>query len=331
MVAVIRELNPNISFDVFNLLVSSIVNHIYKYGVYSFNKNTLIDLMLNEISNSELQPIVKTKDWYFKGIEEKNNLTFYEFNSFLNEARKEADLFFQVSAVLPVVKDSYLNRKKIFIRHSDVGITSKRGNEFLYELINDFNRCNGFGTDVRFAESLQGFLKVVHEVCHNKYNNSLIVTDIVYKSTENALSKEFNIHRQTAKKIKKWFEFSQMRNRLENIYFILQSIADNTNTNFVIEKNKDRKLSITEVIEAEEKEIRLTPGEAFSYELDLKDSILNIEEEEALQKNETFYLSWFLFNYIGHYSNIDAIDIKANKTELYKGTYIPQFLRRMSA
>ena len=331
MVSVIRELNPNISYDVFKLLVNSIVNHIYKYGVYSFNKNTLIDLMLNEIENTELQPIVKTKDWYFKGIEDKNNITFYEFNMFLNEVRKEADLFFQCSAILPAIKNSYLNRKKIFIKHSDIGITSKRGNEFLYELINEFNMCNGFGKDVRFAESLQDFLKGVHKLCHNKYNNTLIVTDIVYKSSENALSKEFNIHRQTAKKIKNWFAFTQMRNRIENIYFIIESIANNTNSNYVIEKDKDRRLSIKEVIEEEEKKIRLTPGEAFNYELDLKNSVLNIAEEEARQTNENFFLSWFLFNYKGQYSKVDAIDIRQNKTELYKGNYIPYFLRKLSA
>jgi hypothetical protein len=332
MVAVIRELNNEVTSENFTYLINDIVNHIYKNSVYAFNKETLFRLMIEQIDNSELAPIVKIKDWYFKGVEGKNNITFYEFSSFLNEVRKEADLYFQATAILPIIEDAFRNGSRKFIKHSDLGIKSKRGNEFMYELINEFNMSNGFGYDVRFAESLNNFMKVVHEVCHNKYSKPIIVTDLMYKSSENAISQQFNIHRKTAKKIKAWFMFTPLTNRIESIYFSVKALAENTAKNVEIVKDQHRKLSITNVIESTKTKLpTLTPGEAFNYPLNFTNSVLNVDETEALQRNENFYLDWYLFNYRNDYNETQKSIIKANKTSLFKGEYQPIFLTKNTA
>jgi hypothetical protein len=332
MVAVLRDLNLEVTRENLCYLINDIVNHIYKNSVYTFNKETLCRLMIEQIDNSELAPIVKIKDWYFKGVEGKNNITFYEFSSFLNEVRKEADLYFQANAILPIIEDAFRNGSRKFIKHSDLGIKSKRGNEFIYELINDFNMSNGFGYDVRFADSLNDFLKVVHEVCHNKYSKPIIVTDLVYRSSETAISQQFNIHRKTAKKIKSWFMFTPLSNRIETIYFTIKALAENTAKNVEIVKDQHRKLSVTNVTEHhQEKQILLTPDEAFNYDVDLSNSVLNIDETQALQRDESFYLDWFLFNYRNDYSEHQKNIIKTNKTALFNGEYQPILLIKNTA
>ena len=40
----------------------------------------------------------------------------------------------------------------------------------------------------------------------------------------------------------------------------------------------------------------ITPAEAFDYEQDLSNSILNVSEEEAIQRDGDFLYSWILFN-----------------------------------
>jgi hypothetical protein len=331
MVAVIRDFNPDVTRENLTYLINDIVNHIYKNSVYAFNKETLCRLMIEQIDNSELTPIVKIKDWYFKGIEGKNNITFYEFSSFLNEVRKEADLYFQANAILPIIENAYRNGTRKFIKHSDLGIKCKRGNEFMYELINDFNMSNGFGYDVRFADRLNDFMKVVHEVCHNKYSEPIIVTDLMYKLSENAISQQFKIHRQTAKKIKAWFMFTPLRYRIETIYFSVKALAENTAKNVEIVKDHNRRLSVTNVIEHPEPNLLLTPGEAFNYALDLSNSVLNVDEIQALQRDENFYLDWYLFTYGSDYTENQKNIIKANKVLLFRGEYQPYFLTKSTA
>lgn len=331
MVAVIRDLNPEVTSENLSYLINDIVNHIYKNSVYAFNKETLCRLMIEQIDNSELTPIVKIKDWYFKGIEGKNNITFYEFSSFLNEVRKEADLYFQANAILPIIENAYRNGRRKFIRHSDLGINRKRGNEFMYELINDFNMSNGFGYDVRFADSLNDFMKVVHEVGHNKYSNPIIVTNLMYNLSENAISQEFKIHRQTAKKIKAWFMFTPLRHRIETIYFSVKALAENTAKNVDIVKDHHNRLSVTNVIEQPEQQLLLNPNEAFNYDLDLSNSVLNVDEIQALQRDENFYLDWYLFTYGSDYTENQKNIIKANRSLLFRGEYQPYFLTKSTA
>jgi hypothetical protein len=49
----------------------------------------------------------------------------------------------------------------------------------------------------------------------------------VYILNENAISQQFNIHRKTAKKIKTWFMFTPLSNRIETIYFTIKALAEN--------------------------------------------------------------------------------------------------------
>jgi hypothetical protein len=289
-------------------------------------------LMTSQIENADLVPIIKVKDWYFKGNENKKNITFYEFTSLLNEARKNADLYLQCNAILPIIEKSYKDGTKLFIRHSDVGINFKRGNEFMYHLIDEFNMANGFTYDVRFAETITEILPLVHDLCHNKYSNTISVTNLMYNLSENAISKEFKVHRQTAKKIKHWFAITPLKYKIESIYFSVKALAENMMADIEMVKDKHRKLSIVAVTEhPTQNNQHITPSEAFNYPLELENSILNVEEEEALQRDPLFYVNWYLFNYGNDLTNEQKSSLIERKEDLFKGKFIPYWMNKVSA
>ena len=54
-----------------------------------------------------------------------------------------------------------------------------------------------------------------------------------------------------------------------------------------------------------------TTADAFNYELDLSDSVLNVEQSIAMQKSDAFLYSWILYHN-DNLSDYDKFNIKIN-------------------
>jgi hypothetical protein len=55
------------------------------------------------------------------------------------------------------------------------------------------------------------------------------------------------------------------------------------------------------------KDISISSSEAFDYELELKDSILNCDEEQAYERGLVFLNSWLKFNKISTFESVEII------------------------
>jgi len=343
---ILRDLNPEINSIGLESIILEIINNIHVNGVYSFNKELLFNIVMDSISQSDLTPIVKTKNWNFKGNSDFNNLNFYEFSKLLNEARLKGRLFFAAKKILPIIESSYKNKTKIYIDLKTIGINDKRDCEVLSGMVESFNIANGFDS-IRFAKTINDFIKKA-ELCTNLgtiYKDSLYkVPNLVHNLSETALSKEFEINRRTAKKIKDWFGHKQNKSIIEDIYFTLQAITNNQkDLNFEIVKDDRNHLTIKKVTEVKEKTelITIDPKEAFFTRItktnitpkanneftinikgswdktpDYKNSVLNMDLERAIETNNEFITSWFLYQLRNQIDEGDRILLKndSNRT-----------------
>ena len=316
---VISKLNADLDTTSKYYIFEKIVANIHDFGVYSFNRDVLLDLM---IDNCEGEPEIKSKNWYFKGNESYNNLNFYDFSKLLNESRAKAKFFFSGNSVFSIIEQSYREKKKMYIDLSRYGLTDRRECEVLFDMVDSFNVANGFES-LKFAKNVNDLIGL-YTNSGTLYRDALyMVTDLMYKQSENAISKGLNVHRATAKKLKKWFTTNQDFRAIQEIYFAMQDIIQNNESiSYEIERSDTNRIIIKNVIEAPDKAPlpTMTPAQAFFiehtdvsieknkegiYEVnvtkttdkapDLTHSILNCSIDRAIQNNDEFILSWYLF------------------------------------
>ena len=316
---VISKLNANLDTIGKHYVFEKIVANIHENGVYSFNRDVLLELM---IDNCEGEPEIKNKNWFFKGNESYNNLNFYDFSKLLNESRAKAKFFFSGSSVFSIIKQSYREKKKMYIDLSRYGLNDRRECEVLFDMVDSFNIANGFES-LKFAKNVNDLIGL-YTNSGTLYKDALyMVTDLMYKQSENAISKGFNVHRATAKKLKIWFATKQDFRAIQEIYFAMEGIIQNNETiSYEIERSDTNRIIIKNVQEAPEKPILpiMTPEQAFFTEHtdvnieknkegvfevnvtktidkapDLTHSVLNCNYELAANRGADFILSWFFF------------------------------------
>ena len=320
---VIRDLNPEKDSIALSYIFKQIIAHIVKNGAYSFNEQSVFKLMFDSIGDAGASPIVKTKNWYFKGNADFNNLDFYDFTKLLNEARAKSKLYFISHKIFPLVEQSYKAKKKMYIDLNRFGFGDKRDCELVFDLVQSFNKANGFDSLV-FANTLNDFIGLYTQSVTPYKMPLYTLTESVYKASENALAKQYGIHRQTAKRIKNWFATSQDKTQLGEVYYTLQAILNNyKDLEHEIIKTENNRLSIVKVQELQtKKELpQLTPEQAFfvtetethiertsenqyivnvkttvNTKPDLTLSVLNCDLETAINRGDDFLFSWHLFN-----------------------------------
>jgi hypothetical protein len=320
---VIRDLNPEKDSIALSYIFKQIVSHIAQNGAYSFNEQSVFNLMIDSIGDAGASPKVKTKNWYFKGNADFNNLDFYDFTKLLNEARAKAKLYFITHQIFPLVEQSYKEKKKIYIDLNRFGLSDKRDCELVFDLVHSFNKANGFDSLV-FANTLNDFIGLYTQSVTTYKKPLYTLTESVYKASENALAKQYGIHRQTAKRIKNWFTTPQDKTQLGEVYYTLHAILNNyKDLEHEIIKTENNRLSIVKVQEVQTKTQlpQLTPEQAFfvtetetnieqisatQYVVnvkttvnkapDLKGSVLECDLETAINRGDDFIFSWFLFN-----------------------------------
>jgi hypothetical protein len=316
---VISKLNADLDTTSKYYIFEKIVANIHENGVYSFNRDVLLELM---IDNCEGSPEIKSKNWYFKGNESYNNLNYYDFSKLLNESRAKAKFFFFGNSVFSIIEQSYREKKKMYIDLSRYGLNDRRDCEILFDMVTSFNVANGFES-LKFAKKVNDLIGM-YTKSGTTYTDALyMVTELMYISSETAISKEFKVHRATAKKLKKWFTTKQDFRSIQEIYFKMQDIIQNNESiSYELERSDKKRIIIKKVTEApERKELPLmTPASAFFTEHtdvnieknkegvfevnvtktidkapDLTHSVLNCSYDQAANRGSDFILSWFFF------------------------------------
>ena len=307
---VLKKLNPdeNIPYH-----FEKILNHVLENGNYIFNKDFILkDLMLMWANDANVTSgYIKTRDWAKLSNAITNEV---DFQKYLWRDRKRYDTLLLLKELEPLLKE---NR---FIQLSDVGLTSKRTNVFVANLIKTYNETVlGCNTINNYNEKLKVCQYLQHvEVYTNHYKNTKKVqkfatlynrTYIVWQKNVSTFEMPnqniVEINTMVSKRIvKEYFNFAPKRNALKNIETIVQYYIANTNDLNIekVEKRLQPKntislLKMKQTLKEQNAPSGISCKDAFDYPLDLSNSRLNISQELAMQEPTQFLYSWILFNY----------------------------------
>ena len=321
---VLKKLNPE--ENICNHF-EKILNHVLENGNYLFNKNFVLkDLMpMWDNDTNVVSQYIKTRDW----VKLSNTITNeVDFQKYLWRDRKRYDTYLMLKELDALLKQN------TFIQLSDVGLSSKRTNSFIANLIETYNETvlgcntiNNFLSKVKISQYLQHV-----DAYTNQYENPKKIQNFatLYKRTYIVWQKNVptfkmpnqNIvetHTLVSKRIiREYFNFKPKRNALNNLQTIVEYYIANPN-DIEVEKIEDRLqaknnislLKMKQTLKEQNAPSGITCKDAFDYPLDLTDSILNISQEDAMQENAQFLYSWILFNY-PEVTEVEKIEIYKN-------------------
>ncbi len=282
---IVKFLNPKLKY---NKIVYKLLKEIRNYSNYEFNhkhvKKNLFPLWDSEDIHDAIQPYIKNRNWKLDTDRTfKHNTS--EFIKALNDDKKLA------------ITNRYLKQIREFIREKEyINITDiidkKRDNEFLWELVKDYNsRVLGCETVKQWNQKclLEDYINYCRgfSACGELPPNREILrsTDITRRTIE-----KYNAFKEDKK------FYSEMLEEVERLIDCPQC--------FDLErKGEGRKISIVLIpipFEVYNLSVNLPlydPAEAFSDKLDLSNSILNIDYKEVLRKSTSFQLDWARFKY----------------------------------
>ena len=321
---VLKKLNPE--ENICNHF-EKILNHVLENGNYLFNKNFVLkDLMpMWDNDTNVVSQYIKTRDW----VKLSNTITNeVDFQKYLWRDRKRYDTYLMLKDLEALLKQN------TFIQLSDVGLSSKRTNSFIANLIETYNETVlGCNTINNYNEKLKVCQYLQHvEAYTNHYENPKKVQNFttLYKRTYIVWQKNVptfkmpnqNIvetHTLVSKRIvREYFNFKPKRNALNNLQTIVEYYIANPN-DIEVEKIEDRLqaknnislLKMKQTLKEQNAPSGITCKDAFDYPLDLTDSILNISQEDAMQENAQFLYSWILFNY-PEVTEVEKVEIYKN-------------------
>ena len=321
---VLKKLNPEENICTH---FEKILNHVLENGNYIFNKEFILkDLMLVwDNDTNVVSEYIKKRDWAKLSDNIRNEV---DFQKYLWRDRKRYDTFLLLKELEPLLKE---NR---YIQLSDVGLSNKRTNVFVANLIKTYNETVlGCNTINNYNEKLKVSQYLQHvEAYTNHYKNTKKEQNFatLYKRTYIVWQKNVptfempnqNIvetHTLVAKRIvREYFNFQPKRNALKNLNTIIEYYIANPNDLNVEKigtrlqpKNTLSLIAMKRTLKEQNKSAGITCKEAFDYPLDFTNSALNIEQSEAMQKDSVFLYSWILFNY-PEISEVEKLDVYRN-------------------
>lgn len=282
---VLRYLNESTYLALFDVVLS----HIQIKGNYFFNQSYIRDVMVKEweqIDALYIDDLIKKRNYNYLGGAEFNN---YEFLAELRKAKKLYKIHSQLKAIREVV-NSGIDKIK-FIDKKELGLTKEVGNEYIFNLINRFNLLSIGSTDKRIIEvvkTLAMFNITIYKGYYYFYNEKISVNEAMKRS---------GINRVTLGNLLK---FQRNSSTIRNVLVEIDYLIDNYNSfgfNRIEVKGKFFN-SVFPIFESEKKQVNsITTNEAFIDDLDLSNSILNCDIEEAYNRGMDFYISWYLYQY----------------------------------
>jgi len=321
---VLKKLNPDENICTH---FEKILNHVLENGNYIFNKEFILkDLMLVwDNDTNVVSEYIKKRDWAKLSDNIRNEV---DFQKYLWRDRKRYDTFLLLKELEPLLKE---NR---YIQLSDVGLSNKRTNVFVANLIKTYNETVlGCNTINNYNEKLKVSQYLQHvEAYTNHYKNTKKEQNFatLYKRTYIVWQKNVptfempnqNIvqtHTLVAKRIvREYFNFQPKRNALKNLNTIIEYYIANPNDLNVEKigtrlqpKNTLSLIAMKRTLKEQNKSAGITCKEAFDYPLDFTHSALNVPQSEAMQKDSVFLYSWILFNY-PEISEVEKLDVYRN-------------------
>jgi len=280
---VLRYLNEKSYLELFDIVLA----HVQTKGNYLFNQSYIRNVLIaqwEEIDALNVDELIKKRNFNYLGGANFNN---YEFLAELRKAKKLYKINSELHAIREIVKSGIENIK--FIEKKELGLKKEVGNEYIFNLINRFNIASIGSIDKRICEVVKTLVMFNITISKGYY--------YFYKEkiSINEVCKITSINRVTLGNLLKFKRNEQV---IENILIEIDFLIDNYNSfdfNRIEVKGKiyNSVLPLFK-IDAELKRIEL--NDAFDCELDLNNSILHCDIDEAYNRGMDFYISWYLFN-----------------------------------
>ena len=298
----------------------TILNHLLENSNYLFNREYVITELLPMWDNddNDISEYKKVRNWIRSGSE------ILEENDFIQKKNNDL-LAFRTHKMLVQLKP-LLNQNK-YIVAQDIGLNKREKNSFVWDLIKDYNlKVLGCSTINNYNEKIKvsEYLNFVAEMTENEklYNNYRTIYNDTYirceknsttfKNPSIVIIQDNTLVHKTI--IREYLNFKPVAGALEKIITVVDYVTEyqneidfkrnkslskkgRTTTRIVIElKHSITKMS--KILKHQEQDLieHITPAKAFDYEQDLSNSLLNVSEEEAIQRDGDFLYSWILFN-----------------------------------
>ena len=309
---VLRYLNEKSYLELFDIVLA----HIQTKGNYLFNQSYIRNVLIvrwEEIDALNVDELIKKRNFNYLGGANFNN---YEFLAELRKAKKLYKINSELHAIRETVKSGIENIK--FIEKKELGLKKEVGNEYIFNLINRFNIASIGSIDRRICEVVKTLVLFNITISKGYY--------YFYKEkiSVNEVCKITSINRVTLGNLLKFKRNEQV---IENILIEIDFLIDNYNSfdfNRIEVKGKIYN-SVLPLFKAAAELKHIELKDAFDCELDLSNSILHCDIEEAYNRGMDFYISWYLFNN----NVIDEVDrsyIKDYRYDLFHRDWNPMQL-----
>jgi hypothetical protein len=321
---ILKKLNSN--KDVLSTF-KKVLMHLLENSNYLFNIDYVIENLIPQWSNdsNDISEYIKTRNWRVISGNIKEN----EFITLLNNDKKS----YQTNQLL--LKLQPLLKEQKYIKLNDVGLTSKQSNEFIYNLIRDFNTkvlgcktINNYNKKIKVNQYFDFVVSISNQLENTKtfkkfcttYNS--IYIDCKKSGTNLEIPSIQTIYDNTLidkHTIREYLNFKPTGTALSNIKTIVEYYISNPNQLHFIRVDKriqiKSNVSLKDMKESIKQTSKQTKTEttevAFDYEINLNDSVLNVEQSVAMQKGNEFLYSWILFN-TENLTEYDKFNIKIN-------------------
>tara|TARA_R110002167_G_scaffold96789_3_gene255967 strand:- start:9 stop:2228 length:2220 start_codon:yes stop_codon:yes gene_type:complete len=305
---------------------SKVLSHVLEKSNFLFNRDYITEHLVSLWNNdsNDVSEYIKKRNW--RKI--NGSIKDKEFITFLNNDRKAHATNKLLKNLQPLLS------KNQYIKPIDIGLTSKQSNEFIYNLIRDYNikvlgckTINNYKQKLKVNEYYNFVFNIAEHLQNNKTFQKFCTTynyiHIYCKENETNFIKPpiQTVYDNTLvdkKIIREYVKFVPDGKVLDAVKTTVEYyIANPNDIDFVrVDKRIQIVSNITlhtmkDVLSATRSETNITNADAFNYEMNLTDSVLNVEQSIAMQKSDAFLYSWILFNN-DNLSDYDKFNIKIN-------------------
>lgn len=313
-------------------LFSHVLYHLNQNSNHTFNvryvERVLVPLW--DKDKNDITKYIKTRNWTFAG---NKGLQKDEFLRELNNDKRLSKTNKHLKAL------SILLDKKEFIHTSAVGLDRESDNVFVWGLIKKYNKeiigsttYRSYKNKLEISKYLNFCIekhnviypenKLYIKLCRSYSTSNIDCTKIctTFKMPSNSIiSDNTGVHR---KFVKEYFSFKPNRELLIDLKTLVNYYIEHpqdfhfNRANKYIEVIPNKTVKEINTLDLA-KEINLLPADAFDYELDLSNSVLNCSIEEAYNMKNGFLIDWFRF----HYPNLTYQEIEIKISE-YSQQYL---------
>ena len=297
---VLKELNPKTDIK---KPFKVVLNTLLENSNFLFNREYILNdlLPLWDNDKNDVCEYVKFRNWRRSG---NKHIEYKDFIFHLNNDKKIYSTHNFLVKLEPLLNGKY------YIKPSDIGLTRSVINPFVWDLIKEYNlkvlgckTINNYHKKVELATWLNtntdywGYKKM-----HTTYITNIDCAKSCTPPSIKELNRDTNIHKTI---IREYLTFKTDTEVLSDIKTKVEYYTDFSN-NMNFKRSNKRIVMVNDISieqmretlqDATKPKYNIPTKEAFNYELDLKGSVLNCSEIEAIKKGEVFLSSWILFNY----------------------------------